>query len=83
MPRVTRFGVLPILRNIGSTLTPLRVVHAFSAEEATRKADVFASVVGGAVVFSKAGDPDLDQWEAARIISRHGEVPAGIEVAPK
>jgi len=78
MLRVTKFGVLPIFRGLGGRLKPLRVIEAASADEAKRKADVFASVVGGAVAFASTGDAELDAWEAPRIIARHGEVPEGL-----
>ena len=81
MTAVVRFGVLPIFRGLGGKLKPLRVIDALTNEQAQRKAEVFASVVGGAIAFSKAGDPELGQWGTPRIISRHGEVPEGIEIS--
>jgi hypothetical protein len=81
MSRVTKFGVLPIFRGLEGKFTPLRVMHARSADEARRKADVFAAVIGGAVAFFKAGDPDRDQWDDTVIIGYSGEVPEGIKGA--
>ena len=79
MSRVTKFGVLPILRGLEGKFSPLRVMHARSADEAKRKADVFAMVIGGAVAFSKSGDPDRNQWGDTVILGCCGEVPEGIK----
>jgi hypothetical protein len=79
MSRVVRFGVLPIFKSLGGKLKPLRVIDAASAAEAARKAGVYASVLGGAVAFSKAGDPELGTWDTAQIIARYGDVPDGVK----
>jgi len=42
---------------------------------------MFADVVGGAVVFSKAGDPDENQWDDAIILDYCGDVPDAIKGA--
>jgi hypothetical protein len=81
MNRITKFGVLPILRGLEGKFSPLRVVHAGSADEAKRKADVFANVVGGAVAFSKTGYPDHDHWDDTVILGCCGEVPEAIKGA--
>jgi hypothetical protein len=81
MSRVAKFGVLPIFRGLEGKFKPLRIIEARSADEAKRKADVFASVVGGAVAFSKSGDPGRDQWDKTVILGYCGEVPEGIEGA--
>jgi hypothetical protein len=75
LPRMTKFGVLPIFRKDGK-LTPLRAVEAHSAEEAMRKTELIASVVGGAIAFSKTGD------EPTQILNYSGEVPEGFKASP-
>jgi hypothetical protein len=81
MSKVTKFGVLPIFRGLEGKFRPLRVMQARSADDAKRKADIFASVVGGAVAFAKARDPGRDQWDETVILGYCGEVPEGIKGA--
>jgi hypothetical protein len=76
---VTKFGVLPIFRGLGDKLTPQRVVQARSAEQAKSMATTFAMVMGGAVAFSKHGNPDNGQWDKAVILECCGDVPAGLD----
>ena len=83
MRRITKFGVLPIFRGLGGKLTPLRVLDAPSAKEARRKADMLASVVGGAVMFSRSGDPVLQQWDETVILGYSGDVPEGIKATSR
>jgi len=78
MGLVTRFGVLPIFRGLGGKLSPQRVVHARSADQAKSMATTSAMVMGGAVAFSKHGNPDSGQWEEAVILKCCGDVPPGI-----
>jgi hypothetical protein len=73
--RVTKFGVLPIFRKDGK-LVPLRAVEVHSAEDAMRKTEVIASMVGGAIAFSKTGD------EPTQILNCRGEVPEGFKAPP-
>jgi hypothetical protein len=78
MGMVTKFGVLPIFRGLGGKLSPQRVVQARSADQAKSMATTFAMVMGGAVAFSKHGNPDSGQWDEAIILECCGDVPTGI-----
>ncbi|SEF01087.1 hypothetical protein SAMN05519104_7717 [Rhizobiales bacterium GAS188] len=80
MRQITKFGVLPIFRGLGGKFTPQRVVQARSADEARSMAGIFALVMGGAIAFSKRGDPESGQWDEAVIVGYRGEVPEGIKV---
>jgi hypothetical protein len=67
-----RFGVLPILRGLGGKLMPQRVIESSSEADAARTAHVMASVVGGAVTFSRTDK------ERPVITGQYGEVPPGL-----
>jgi hypothetical protein len=79
MPQVTTFGILPIFRGLQGRLSPLRIVNAVSADEAKRKAELLASVLGGAVAFAATYDPELDAWDPLTVLALCGEVPEGWE----
>jgi hypothetical protein len=75
MPQASMFGVLPIFRGLEGKLTALRFIRAVSADEAKRKAELLARVLGGAIAFGVTYHPEFDVSEPLVVIARCGQVP--------
>jgi hypothetical protein len=74
MPKVTYFAVLPFSRDADGDFLAEAAIDVRSAAEA-RATAARMGVAGGAVAFSKTGDPQLGEWEDAVILGRYGDVP--------
>jgi hypothetical protein len=74
MPKVTYFAVLPFSRDADGDFFAEAVIDVRSAAEA-RTTAARMGVAGGAVAFSKTGDPQLGEWADAVILGRYGDVP--------
>ncbi len=78
MGTMTYFVVLPFIRNEDGDLCAVEPKEARSVEQARRFTASLAEKHGGAIAFSRTGDPQLGDWEDAEILARVGEVPADL-----
>lgn len=75
MAKVKIYCVQPFWR-AGPTKLARGELRQFKKEELARKAgETAARRLGGAIVYSVAGDPDYDQWDAPSLIISLGDVP--------
>jgi hypothetical protein len=73
--RMTIYCVQPFWR-AGPTKLARGELRQFRDEARARRAgEAAARRLGGALVYSVAGDPDYDNWDAPRFMARIGEVP--------
>ncbi len=78
MASVTYFVVLPFFRTSEGDLVADEAIEAPSANAARGQAERVARAKGGAVAFSRTGDPALGEFEDAILPGRYGEVPEDI-----
>ena len=78
MPRITYFVALPYEASGRGRFRAGEAVPAQSATHAMRLAEKMGEK-GGAVAFSRTGDPDFGDWEDAVVLGTYGHVP--IELA--
>ncbi|WID96980.1 hypothetical protein QO058_01465 [Bosea vestrisii] len=78
MGSVTYFVALPFGRDEDGNLCAGEAVEAQSELIARSRAARLATAHEGAVAFSRTGDPDLGDFEAAVILVQYGEVPADV-----
>jgi len=75
MASVTYYVALPFLRAEDGTLTAGEAMECQSARQALSRAAGMATKSGGAVVFSRTGDPALGEFDPAEVLARYGDVP--------
>ena len=75
MTAVTYFVALPILRSEEGDWIAGEPVEAQQAYAARTKAEALAKQHGGAVAFSRTGDPQSGEFADAVVIARFGVVP--------
>lgn len=75
MTAVTYFVALPILRSEEGDWIAGEPVEAQQAYAAKNKAEALSKQHGGAVAFSRTGDPRSGEFEDAVVIARFGVVP--------
>jgi hypothetical protein len=75
MARVTYFVVLPFSPDEDGAIVAGEGMPAQSAGGAVRQAERVAADKGGAVAFSRTGDPDIGEFEPAVVLARFGNVP--------
>jgi hypothetical protein len=75
MANGTYYVALPFIRADDGTLTPEQAVECQSGEQAMRRARAMLGKFPGAVAFSRAGDPELGDFQPANILGRFGETP--------
>ena len=75
MPSLTYYVVLPFFRTTGGTLVADEPIEVPDASRARRQAERVARSIGGAVAFSRTGDPTLGEYQDAIILARFGDVP--------
>ncbi len=75
---ITYHVVVPFGRDPDGNLVPLEPAEAPNAEAARRRAQVDAAKHGGAVAFSRTGDPVSGDFSDAVILATYGEVDAGM-----
>jgi hypothetical protein len=78
MSRITYFAVLPFIRNDDGNLIALEGVEVPSATAAPARASWIARTHGGAVAFSRTGDPAIGEFDDAEILAKVGDVPADL-----
>jgi hypothetical protein len=75
MGSITYFVVLPFFRTADGELLADESIEVQSAGSARRQAERVARAKGGAVAFSRTGDPTTGEYQPAVILARFGEVP--------
>ena len=73
--RVTIYVVLGWKRDKRGRLVAEPAAEAPSARSAEVRADRYAAAGGGAIAFSRTGDPALGEWDEAVTLKRCGDVP--------
>lgn len=76
MSAVTYYVALPFLLNEEGELVPGEAQDRQTASAAIRAAEDMARRFGGAVAFSRTGDPASGEFAAAVVLQRFGEVPS-------
>ena len=71
---ITYHVVVPFGRNEDGDLVPLEPAEAPNAESARRRAQATAAKNGGAIAFSRTGDPNTGDFAEAVILASFGEV---------
>ena len=71
---VTYHVVVPFGRNEDGDVVPLEPVEAPNSEAARRRAEAAAAKHGGAIAFSRTGDPNAGEFGDAVIVATYGEV---------
>lgn len=72
---VTYFVALPFVLNEEGELVPGEAQDRQTASSAVRAAEDMAKRHGGAVAFSRTGDPNVGEFEDAVVLRRFGTVP--------
>ena len=75
---ITYYVVVPFGRNDDGDLVPIEPAEAPNAEAARRRAQAAAAKHGGAIAFSRTGDPDTGEFGPAAILAKVGEVDEGM-----
>jgi hypothetical protein len=78
-PTMTYYGVQPFESAARGRSKVLAPVVAQSASEAVRRAERLAAEKGGAIAFSRTGDPTFGEFDDPVILGRFGEVPKDFE----
>lgn len=81
MASMTYYVVLPFVRNEVGDLCPAEAIECQSSNGATSQARAVAAVKGGAVAFSRIGDPNVCDFDDAMILATAGDVPADLAEA--
>jgi hypothetical protein len=76
---ITYYGVQPFESTAGGGSTVLAPIAAHSSGEAVRKAERLAREKGGAIAFSRTGDPTFGEFDEPVILGRFGDVPRDFE----
>ena len=75
---ITSYVVVPFGRTEDGNLVPLEPAEAPNSESARRRALAVAAKHGGAIAFSRTGDPNTGDFGEAVILGTYGEVDRGI-----
>ena len=75
MATVTYYVALAFTRGEDGTLVAREGMECANANAAVARAKCLAAVEGGAVAFSRTGDPAIGEFEPAEVFGRFGEVP--------
>ena len=76
MAAVTYYVVVPFSKDAEGNLVPGEPKEVPSGDRASRLAQAMAEVHGGAVAFSRTGDPEKGDFEDAQVIAVYGAVDA-------
>lgn len=79
MASVIYYVVLPVVRNEEGELCPGEAIERQGPHGAEARARAMAAAAGGAVAFSRTGDPNVGEFSDATIIAKIGDVPADLE----
>ena len=80
MASVTYFVALPFVLNEEGALVPGEAQDRQTASSAIRAAEDMARRFGGAVAFSRTGDPATGDFADAVVLKSFGEVPSWEEL---
>jgi hypothetical protein len=58
MAHANKFGIIPVFRGLNGRLSVQREIVFPSEEDARRAGEIFAGILGGAVAFRRASDPE-------------------------
>ena len=75
---ITYHVVVPFGRSEDGDLVPLEPMEAPNGESARRRAQAAAAKHGGAIAFSRTGNPDTGDFGDAMILATYGEVDHGM-----
>lgn len=75
----TYYGVQPFESTSRGGSKVLQPIVAQSSGEAIRRAERLAAEKGGAIAFSRTGDPTFGEFEEPVILGRFGDVPREFE----
>jgi hypothetical protein len=78
MARVTYYVVLPFFRTSDGDVLADEPIEVSDADRARRQGERVARAKGGAVAFTRTGDPTTGEYEDAVVLGRYGEVPEDI-----
>ena len=76
MAAITYYVALPFVLNEEGVLVPGEAQDRQTASAAIRLAEDMAKRFGGAVAFSRTGDPQVGEFEDAVVLRSFGEVPS-------
>ena len=74
MAQITYFVALPIIAT-DDGFAAIAATQCPSGEAARRKASALAQKHGGAVAFSRSGDPAVGEFDDAVVLGRYGVTP--------
>jgi hypothetical protein len=72
MAQANKFGIIPVFRGLNGRLSVQKEIVFPSEDEARRAGEIFAGILGGAVAFRRASDPETGAVESGVIIGRYG-----------
>ena len=75
MARLTYYIVLPFFRTSDGDVLADEPIEVSDADRARRQAERVARSKGGAIAFSRSGDPVAGDFDNAVILASFGEVP--------
>ena len=75
---ITYHVVVPFGRSEDGDLVPLEPLEAPNGESARWRAQAAAAKHGGAIAFSRTGNPDTGDFGDATILATYGEVDHGM-----
>ena len=73
--RLTYYVVLPFFRTSDGEVLADEPIEVSDADRARRQAERVARSKGGAIAFSRTGDPATGEFDDAVILASFGEVP--------
>jgi hypothetical protein len=76
---MTYYGIQPFENAARGRSKVLAPIVAQTASEALRRAERLAKERGGAIAFSRSGDPDFGEFDEPVILGRFGDVPKEFE----
>lgn len=76
---ITYYGIQPFESTPRGGSKVLPPIVAQSSSEAVRKAERLAQERGGAIAFSRTGDPTFGEFDEPVILGRFGDVPREFE----
>jgi hypothetical protein len=72
MAGTNKFGIIPVFRGLNGKLAVQKEITFASEDDAKRAGKIFAEVLGGAVAFRRAIDPDVGIVGQGVIIGKYG-----------
>jgi hypothetical protein len=76
MANITYYVAMGFERDEAGDLVALDPLEAQSSTQAISRARVLAATKAGAIAFSRTGDPDVGEFEDAKLLWQAGDIPA-------